>query len=137
MTKSDAILSDFLDHVGIRVKDMANSTQWYLKVLDSKKYKLQEWGGALIFMFSGKSGISLFPANTDDVALDQGSKNVKIDHFAFNVNRDNFQKALERYQELGLECTVKEHQSFDSVHTQDPDVHMLELTTLKVDSAEF
>lgn len=137
MEENNAIQIDFLDHVAIRVKDMAVSAQWYQKVLGLKKYNLPEWVGVPIFLLSGKSGIALFPANTDDVALNPGSRNVKIDHFAFHVNRDNFQRALERYQELGLEYTVKDHHYFDSVYIQDPDGHTVELTTIKVDPTEF
>ncbi|UWX54215.1 VOC family protein [Maribacter litopenaei] len=137
MEENNAIQIDFPDHVAIRVKDMVVSAQWYEKVLGLKKYQLPEWGGVPIFLLSGKSGIALFPANTDDVALDQGSKNVKIDHFAFNVNRENFKKALARYAELGLEYNVQDHHYFDSVYTKDPDGHTVELTTIKVDPDTF
>lgn len=128
---------DFLDHVAIRVKDMTVSAQWYEKVLGLKKYELPEWGGVPIFLLSGKSGIALFPATTEDPELDARSKNVKIDHFAFHVNRENFEKAVARYEELGLEYTIQDHHYFDSVYTQDPDGHTVELTTIKVDPAEF
>lgn len=135
--KDTSIHIDFLDHVAIRVKDMSVSTQWYEKVLGLKKYQLPEWGAVPIFLLSGKSGIALFPANTDDIAMDASSKNVKIDHFAFNVNRENFKKALARYAELGLEYNVQDHHYFDSVYTKDPDGHTVELTTIKVDPDTF
>lgn len=137
MEENNAIQIDFLDHVAIRVKDMVVSAQWYEKVLGLKKYQLPEWGAVPIFLLSGKSGIALFPANTDDIAMDASSKNVKIDHFAFNVNRENFKKALARYAELGLEYNVQDHHYFDSVYTKDPDGHTVELTTIKVDPDTF
>jgi len=128
---------DFLDHVAIRVKDIEASIKWYEKVLGLKKYQLKEWGDFPVFMLANKSGIALFPANTKDSLLDSQSKNVKIDHFAFNVTTENFEKAKVRYQNLGLEFTIEDHHYFHSIYTQDIDGHTVELTTLVVNAREF
>jgi len=87
------IAIEFLDHVAIRVKDMETSIAWYEKVLGLQKHQLPKWGAHPIFMLSGKSGIALFPAHLHDDTLNPESKNVKIDHFAFNVTNENFEKA--------------------------------------------
>ena len=84
---------NFLDHVAIRVKDMNASIEWYGNVLGLKKYQLEKWGEFPVFMFSGKSGIAIFPANLEHEKNNQESRNVKIDHFAFNVTNENFEKA--------------------------------------------
>ena len=97
---------NFLDHVAIRVADLEVSAAWYEKVLGLKRYQLPEWGSFPIFMLSGKTGIALFPANSNDAKMDPSSKNVKIDHFAFNVTRENFEKAKKRYIELNLEFNI-------------------------------
>jgi catechol 2,3-dioxygenase-like lactoylglutathione lyase family enzyme len=127
----------FLDHVAIRVKDINASALWYEKVLGLKKYKLPKWGEFPVFLLSGKSGIALFPANLDDAKLDSTSKNVKIDHFAFNVTHENFEKAKKRYSELNLDFSIKDHHYFYSIYTKDPDGHTVELTTIVVDENEF
>lgn len=138
MTKKDnEIAIEFLDHVALRVKDLNSSAEWYQKVLGLKKYKLPEWGEFPVFLLSGKSGIALFPANLNDPELDLYSKNVKIDHFAFNVTNENFEKAKKRYAELNLDFDVQDHHYFDSIYTKDPDGHTVELTTIKVDEQEF
>tara|TARA_E500000318_G_scaffold75270_1_gene69853 strand:+ start:912 stop:1328 length:417 start_codon:yes stop_codon:yes gene_type:complete len=124
---------EFLDHVAIRVKDIEVSIQWYEKVLGLKKHQLPKWGAYPIFMFSGKSGIALFPAKKDDTELDPESKNVKIDHFAFNVTNENFEKAKRHYSDLDLEYSIQDHYYFHSIYTKDPDGHTVELTTLIVD----
>ncbi|MFD2561611.1 VOC family protein [Aquimarina rubra] len=128
---------EFLDHVAIRVKDMDISMAWYQKVLDLKKYQLPKWGEFPIFMLSGKSGIALFPANLNDPQLDSSSRNIKIDHFAFNVTNENFEKAKKRYKELNLSFEIEDHHYFHSIYTNDPDGHIVELTTIMVNENEF
>lgn len=133
----DAIKIQFLDHVAIRVADMELSAKWYQKVLGLKKYKLDKWGDYPVFLMANKSGIALFPAHLEDDALNADSQNVGIDHFAFHVDKENFDKALGKYETLGLDFVVKDHHYFESVYTDDPDGHTVELTCLKVDASEF
>jgi len=135
--KQDKIEIQFLDHVAIRVADMEAAAAWYEKVLGLKRYQLPEWGDVPIFLLSGKSGIALFPANIADPELDPASKNVKIDHFAFNVTKENFEKAKKRYAELSLDFDVQDHHYFESIYTKDLDGHTVELTTIKVNESEF
>lgn len=128
---------EFLDHVAIRVKDLEISTRWYVKVLGLKKYQVNEWGPFPIFLLSGKTGIALFPANVKDPALDPNSRNIKIDHFAFNVSNDNFNKARSHYDKLEIKYEFIDHIFFHSLYTLDPDGHTVELTTLVVNENEF
>ena len=136
-TDNNEISLDFLDHVAIRVRDLNTSADWYEKVLGLKKYQLPEWDEYPIFLLSGKSGIALFPANLNDTKLELKSKNVKIDHFAFNVTKDNFEKAKKRYTELNLDFNIQDHHYFHSIYTEDPDGHTVELTTIMVNENEF
>lgn len=133
----EKIKINFLDHVAIRVKDLNISAQWYEKVLGLEKYQLPEWGEFPIFMLCGKSGVALFPANPRDPVADLKSKNVRIEHFAFNVNRESYEQAKKHYAELELEYREQDHHYFDSIYTEDPDGHTVELTTIKVDENEF
>lgn len=127
----------FLDHVAIRVKDLQISAEWYQEVLGLKKYQLPEWGVFPIFMLSNKTGVALFPANTEDPPLDPRSRNGKIDHFAFNVTKENFELAKKRYTDLKLDFTIQDHHYFHSIYTKDPDGHTVELTTIVVDEKAF
>jgi len=135
--EGDNIDIQFLDHVAIRVADMEASAKWYERVLGLKRYQLPEWGDIPIFLLSGKSGIALFPANLSDAELDPTSRNIKIDHFAFNVTNENFEKAINRYTRLKLSFYIQDHFYFDSIYTKDPDGHTVELTTIKVDAEKF
>jgi catechol 2,3-dioxygenase-like lactoylglutathione lyase family enzyme len=127
----------FLDHVAIRVRDIAVSAEWYKTVLGLTEYKIPEWGEFPVFLLAGKSGIALFPANSDDPPLQATSKNVKIDHFAFNVARADYDNAKKHYAELGIDFTESDHHFFHSIYTRDPDGHTVELTTIVVPESDF
>jgi len=128
---------DFLDHIAIRVRDLEASAAWYETVLGLKRYQLPKWGDYPIFMLAGTSGVALFPAFEDDPELDQASRNVKIDHFAFQVSREAFGKAQRHYESLGQQFQFQDHHYFHSIYTRDPDGHTVELTTLMVEFEEF
>lgn len=134
---NDKIHIEFLDHVAIRVRDLNLATEWYEDVLGLKRYQMPEWREYPVFLLSGKSGVALFPAKTTDTELDRNSKNVKIDHFAFHVTRENFERAKNRYAALNLEFSIQDHHYFHSIYTQDPDGHTVELTTIVVDENDF
>ena len=120
---------NFLDHVAIRVKDMQVSAKWYNDVLGLEIVKVPEWGPFPIFLLAGKSGIALFPANEEEPSVPLRSRNVIIDHFAFNVDNDAFAKARKKYEVLGIKYQFQDHIIFHSIYTEDPDGHIVELTT--------
>lgn len=128
---------NFLDHVAIRVEDMEVSAKWYNEVLGLKKHHLPEWGVYPIMMMSGQTGIAIFPANLEDDAISRMSRNVKIDHFAFNVNRENFERAQLKFKNLNIPFSIQDHIHFDSLYLKDPDGHVVELTTFKGDKELF
>ena len=128
---------NFLDHVAIRVKNLEASVDWYEQVLGLKKYQLPEWGEFPIFMLSNKTGVAIFPANAMDPKINSASRNVKIDHFAFNLTSEDFRKAKKRFEELGVPYEFQDHFYFHSIYLKDLDGHTVELTALVVDEASF
>jgi catechol 2,3-dioxygenase-like lactoylglutathione lyase family enzyme len=120
---------NFLDHVAIRVKDLELSAQWYERVLGLRRMDLPKWGNYPVFMSFGNAGVAIFPANVKDPEINPLSRNTRIDHFAFNVSNQDFEKAKEHYQKLGLEFHFQDHVYFHSIYVKDPDGHTVELTT--------
>lgn len=126
-----------LDHVAIRARDLEISASWYSHVLGLKRYDVEKWGPFPIFMLAGKTGVAIFPANISDPDCDIDSKNIRIDHFAFNVSMEDLQKARKKYLQLGIEFTEEDHFYFDSIYTKDPDGHTVELTAIKTKEEDF
>lgn len=131
------IVINYLDHVAIRSKDPEVSAAWYEKVLGLKKYQKPEWGPYPIFMLAGKTGVAIFPANPGSSVSDPFNRSVRIDHFAFNVDKQNFEMAKKRFADLGIEFHFQDHHYMFSIYISDPDGHTVELTTLIVDEKSF
>jgi catechol 2,3-dioxygenase-like lactoylglutathione lyase family enzyme len=128
---------NFLDHVALYVKDMEQSIQWYADVMGLTKYQLEKWGDFPVFMLSGKSGVALFPANLRHQKIDPNSRNVRIEHFAFNVSNKDFEKAQHHFKNLDIPFDFQDHHYFQSIYLKDPDGHKVELTTIMVDENDF
>ena len=122
-------MSDFkidgLDHVAIRVENLEISALWYKKFLGLKIKKTLEWGAFPIFLLANKTGVALFPKNAQEDKVKSA-----VDHFAFRLSNNAFEKAKSKWTDLGLEYKFRDHIYFHSIYTKDPDDHIVELTTL-------
>lgn len=127
----------FLDHVAIRVADIERSASWYESIYGMKRFAPEEWKPFPVFMLAGKCGVAIFPAQLSHSVDSTQLKGIKIDHFAFNVNRENFHLARQHYEALGIEYDFQDHTFFHSIYTLDPDGHKVELTTCVVNEEEF
>ena len=120
---------NFIDHVAIRARDQQKSVEWYQKVMGLNIADFPKWKNYPVFMSSGQFGLAIFPANTSEPEVDNSSKNSRIDHFAFNLSREDFEKARQHFATIGIEFEIQDHYYFQSLYTKDPDGHTVELTT--------
>ncbi|MFT3679526.1 MAG: VOC family protein [Ferruginibacter sp.] len=128
----DNFTINFIDHIAIKVRDINVSANWYEQTLGLKKYTFPEWGSYPILMLAGRSGIALFPAKSADVL-----NCFKSGHFAFNVNKEELEKAKEHFNKIGLAFEFQDHVFFHSIYIKDPDDYTVELTALVTSEEKF
>ena len=122
-----------LDHVAIAVSDLARSQLFYERVLGLERQH-EEWGDTPIVLAAEGTGLALFhrdvhPSPTPD---DVEPPAVRILHIAFRVDREGFQEARTALEQEGVESRFSDHGISHSVYFDDPDGHVIELTTYQV-----
>lgn len=118
-----------LDHVAIFVEDVMASIAWYKKVLGLKQVHETVWNNHPAMLFAGNSGVAIFPAKSPNLPNPDASHYKRIDHFAFYVTKDNFEKAKIHYQNCNISYQYKHHTIYESLYIEDLDGHIVELTT--------
>lgn len=119
----------FIDHVAINVRDMEVSAAWYEKVLGMQKKQAPEWQPAPIMMQRGNFNVAIFPVEEKQIKDEKSRGGLEIDHFAFRVDMENFLFAQKYLKKLAVSFTIKNHIYFQSLYMNDPDGHIVELTT--------
>jgi catechol 2,3-dioxygenase-like lactoylglutathione lyase family enzyme len=120
-----------LDHVAILVEDVEKSVQWYKTTLGLQRVLQDIWDNHPAMLFAGNTGVAIFPAKAANLPNPEKSQFRSIDHFAFRVTPDNFQKAQIHFKTLNQPFTYQDHIVYESIYTTDPDGHTVELTMLK------
>lgn len=113
------------DHVAIHVNDVEASVAWYIEVLGLERRLEEEWGSHPAVVCAGDSCVAIFPAEDGDGVE-------AIDHFAFRVDRANFERAQEAFRERRMESRFADHGASHSVYISDPDGHRIEITTYEL-----
>ena len=130
---------DAFDHVAIAVRDLAAAREWCARVLGLERRHEDEWGDVPSVMCvptdarpgAGSSCVALFPVEGEGKPA-PGRDSLVMRHFAWRVDRDNFDRAQERFRELGIEYEEADHGIAHSVYISDPDGHRIEITTYEV-----
>lgn len=121
-----------LDHVAITVRDIERSAAWYEDVLGLERRFADAWGDVPTMMCAGDACVALFPAETPDPQPVSAADTISMRHFAFRVDRANFERAQARFRERGIEFRFSDHGIAHSVYIPDPDGHRIEVTTYEI-----
>lgn len=122
-----------LDHIALTVRDQERSLVWYQQVLGMEQ-RHEEATGAddPIFACAGNACLALFPASTPDPQPVPGSDVVAMRHFAFRLDRANFERAQMELRQHQIPFRLEDHGFAHSIYFSDPDDHRVELTTYEL-----
>jgi len=118
-----------IDHVGLAVRDVQKSVEWYQELFGLKRLYEDVWGNFPGVVGIGDTSVAFFPTNDPDVELPVG---LPIHHLALRVDRANFNAAQETLRQKGMEFEFQDHAIVHSVYFYDPDGHLIELTTYEL-----
>ena len=89
-----------LDHVAIVVRDLKASTAWYERVLGLERKFADVWGDVPVMLAArgeARSGVAIFPVSVEQPQrLPTRWSALAVDHVAFRVDRENFERARQR-----------------------------------------
>lgn len=121
-----------IDHVAIAVSDLHASAAWYGRTLGLERRYEDVWGDEPpIMMCAGETCVALFPTEGEPVPP-PGRDAVAMRHFAFVLDRANFEAARESFDADGTEYDFADHDVSHSLYISDPDGHRVELTTYEL-----
>jgi catechol 2,3-dioxygenase-like lactoylglutathione lyase family enzyme len=118
-----------LNHVGLAVRDVQKSIEWYRDLFGLERLYKDDWGDFPGVVGIGDTSVAFFPTDDPKVPLPAG---LPIHHLAFRVDRANFNAAQEALRQKGIDFEFQDHQIVHSIYLYDPDGHLIELTTYEM-----
>jgi len=118
-----------IDHVALAVRDVEQSTNWYVDVLGFERRYEEMWDGIPTFIGKGNTAIALFPTTDGGSKSPADSNDICMLHLAFRANKENFLGAQEELEKRGIKFEFQDHEISHSIYFRDPDGHHLEITT--------
>jgi catechol 2,3-dioxygenase-like lactoylglutathione lyase family enzyme len=117
---------DYIDHFAITVKNLQTSFDWYKKVFGFEMF--HQWKTTWLIQL-GDMKIGLFERPQAAVVDDINNK-IAIQHLAFHLTADGFIEAMIELGTLTIQFEGPEDTGVAySLFVNDPDGHLLELTT--------
>ena len=121
-----------LDHIALAVRDVERSAQWYSDVLGFKREHEGLWNGVPIFIGNGAAAIALFPVHGKAASISHDRAAVRMLHFAFRTDRENFLRAQDELKKRAIPFDFQDHEISHSMYFRDPDGHEIEITTYQL-----
>ena len=119
------------DHIGLTVKDLNKSTEFYTKVLDfkeGKKFEYAERGMTIQFLNTGGVQLELFGHSKEVSEAEKKPLQTGVAHIAFEV--ENLNETYEKLKARGVEFEREPRVAMMGqriVFLKDPDGNRLEL----------
>jgi glyoxylase I family protein len=114
-----------LDHVSLNVADRASSIAWYREVLGLEQLNQPSEDDEPVFLGQPGLQFGLFQAQRQSPPRQRESSGLR--HVAIVV--DDLDAAQERLRSHGVEFRYEDHGNALSVYFDDPDGHVLEITS--------
>jgi catechol 2,3-dioxygenase-like lactoylglutathione lyase family enzyme len=118
-----------LDHVALTVSDVDRSIEWYRDVLGLEHEHEAEWGRNPAFLTIGSTGLALFPAKGSNPPPAGHPDGLAMWHVAFRADKRSFEAAREDLDARAIEYRFSDHGLAHSIYFNDPDGHLVEITT--------
>ena len=115
-----------IDHVAVSVKSLEDSFRWYSQVLGFQLFHkfTRTW---MVERNGMKIGLM---RRADAKPVEDLDNTIAIQHFAFSVSEDDFQRAVDTLQQSGVSFDGPEDTGIAfSIFLADPDGHTVEITT--------
>src|SRR5258708_8752832 len=122
-----------LDHIALTVRDQKRSLEWYQRVLGmERRYEEANGEDDPVFVCAVRACLALFPAETSDPLPVPGYNVIAMRHFAFRLDRANFERSQVEPREQQIPFRFEDHTMAHSMYLSDPDGHRVELTTYEL-----
>ncbi len=120
---------DRIDHVAIRVADMARSVAWYRERLGFERVDTI-WGDMPVILQNGGVELALFPAPAD---VDWPARDERVvRHIALRVDRSHFEAFRALWAAARVPFRFEDHSACHSLYMLDPDGTEIEVVTWDV-----
>jgi catechol-2,3-dioxygenase len=117
-----------IDHVAVSVSDLDTSIERYQRVLGLERRYKDAWEGPPVMLCAEKTCLALFQTQSQvPVSIKNHQSSPLIWHIAFKVDRQTFEEAKRKFNELGIDYRVADHGICQSIYIFDPDGHQIEL----------
>lgn len=120
---------DGIDHIALAVRDIAESVEWYQRVLGLERRHEAVWGDFPAVVGIGTTALALFPVQGESPAPPPGKDTLAMRHVAFRASPTAYKAAQRHLEQLGIEFRAEDHQIAHSIHFRDPNGHEIEITT--------
>ena len=116
------------------VSNLERSIEWYNDLLGLERRYQQYTGDDLAMLWAGETSyLALFRATPERSHLKASTQELCMQHFAFRVDRKNFERAFHELKSRGIEYRLVTREITHALYFFDPDGYELEVATYELE----